>query len=55
MATRKSTETTKQLTYLAAALKAPRILDVAGRLADQARDAGWTFDLFQLKCRIFGV
>ena len=44
MATRKSTETTKQLTYLAAALKAPRILDVAGRLADQARDAGWTFE-----------
>ena len=22
----------------------PRILDVAGRLADQARDAGWTFE-----------
>ena len=44
MATAKSTETTKQLTYLAGALKAPRILDVAGRLADQARDAGWTFE-----------
>ena len=44
MATRKSTETTKQLTYLAGALKAPRILDVAGRLADQARDAGWSFE-----------
>lgn len=44
MATTKSTETTKQLTYLAGALKAPRILDVAGRLADQARDAGWTFE-----------
>ena len=44
MATTKTTETTKQLTYLAGALKAPRILDVAGRLADQARDAGWTFE-----------
>lgn len=44
MATAKSTETTKQLTYLAGALKAPRILDVASRLADQARDAGWTFE-----------
>jgi len=40
----KTTETTKQLTYLAGALKAPRILDVAGRLADQARDAGWSFE-----------
>lgn len=44
MATAKSTETTKQLTYLAGALKAPRILDVAVRLADQARDAGWSFE-----------
>ena len=44
MATTKSTETAKQLTYLAGALKAPRILDVAGPLADQARDAGWTFE-----------
>ena len=40
----KSTDTAKQLTYLAGALKAPRILDVAGRLADQARDAGWSFE-----------
>ncbi len=44
MATTKTAETTKQLTYLAGALKAPRILDVAGRLADQARDAGWSFE-----------
>ena len=44
MATAKTTETTKQLSYLAGALKAPRILDVAGRLADQARDAGWRFE-----------
>ena len=44
MATSKSTDTAKQLTYLAGALKAPRILDVAGRLADQARDAGWSFE-----------
>ncbi|HQZ86537.1 MAG TPA: ATP-binding protein, partial [Actinomycetota bacterium] len=39
-----TTDAVKQLTYLAGALKAPRILDVAGRLADQARDAGWTFE-----------
>lgn len=37
-------ETTKQLHYLAGALKAPRILEVATRLADQARDAGWSFE-----------
>lgn len=40
----KTTDTAKQLTYLAGALKTPRILDVAGRLADQARDAGWSFE-----------
>jgi len=34
----------KQLHYLAASLKAPRILESASRLADQARDAGWTFE-----------
>ena len=30
--------------YLAAALKAPRITEAAERLADQARDAGWTHE-----------
>ena len=40
----KTTDAVKQLTYLAGALQAPRILDVAGGLADQARDAGWTFE-----------
>ena len=39
-----STEALKQLTYLAAALKAPRITESAGRLADHARDAGWTHE-----------
>jgi DNA replication protein DnaC len=34
----------KQLRYLAAALKAPRITEAAGRLAEQARDAGWTHE-----------
>jgi DNA replication protein DnaC len=34
----------KQIHHLAAALKAPRITNAAGRLADQARDAGWTFE-----------
>jgi hypothetical protein len=34
----------KQLRYLAAALKAPRITEAAQRLAEQARDAGWTHE-----------
>jgi hypothetical protein len=34
----------KQITYLAAALNAPRIIEAATRLADQARDAGWTHE-----------
>ena len=42
--TTSSTETVKQITYLAAALKAPRITEAAARLADQARDAGWTHE-----------
>jgi DNA replication protein DnaC len=37
-------DTIKQLRYLAAALKAPRITEAAQRLADQARDAGWTHE-----------
>ncbi len=37
-----STEAVKQITYLAAALKAPRITEAAARSADQARDAGWS-------------
>jgi len=39
-----STESVKQITYLAAAWKAPRITEAAARLADQARDAGWTHE-----------
>jgi DNA replication protein DnaC len=39
-----STESVKQITYLAAALKAPRITEAAARFADQARDAGWTHE-----------
>jgi DNA replication protein DnaC len=39
-----STESVKQISYLAGALKAPRISDAATRLADQARDAGWSFE-----------
>ncbi|GAA3778298.1 ATP-binding protein [Microbacterium kribbense] len=44
MGTTKTTETVKQITYLAGALKAPRITEAAARLADQARDAGWSFE-----------
>jgi len=38
------TGTLKQIRYLAAALKAPRITEAAGRLAEQARDASWTHE-----------
>ncbi|MDT4902576.1 MAG: hypothetical protein QOH52_592, partial [Pseudonocardiales bacterium] len=44
MAAAKSTDAIKQITYLAGALKAPRITEAATRLADQARDAGWTHE-----------
>ncbi|AQX16980.1 MULTISPECIES: IS21-like element helper ATPase IstB [Tessaracoccus] len=39
-----SVEALKQITHLAAALKAPRITESAARLAEHARDAGWTFE-----------
>src|SRR6478735_858068 len=42
--TKNNTDAAKQITYLAGSLKAPRILESAGRLADQARDAGWSFE-----------
>jgi DNA replication protein DnaC len=38
------TDALKQIEYYATALKAPRIRDSAARLADQARDAGWTHE-----------
>jgi DNA replication protein DnaC len=44
MAAKTTPESVKQLHYLAAALKAPRITEAAQRLADQARDAGWTHE-----------
>ena len=37
-------EALKHLTYLAGALKTPRITESAARLADHARDAGWTHE-----------
>jgi len=37
-------EAVKQITYLASALKAPRITEAAARLADQARDARWSHE-----------
>jgi len=37
-------QTLKQITHLAAALKAPRITESAARLADHARDTGWTHE-----------
>jgi DNA replication protein DnaC len=44
MAATKTSDAVKQITYLAAALKAPRITEAAARLADQARDANWTHE-----------
>ena len=47
MATTKNRPTedaVKQLHYLATSLKAPRITEAASRLADQARDANWSFE-----------
>jgi DNA replication protein DnaC len=44
MGAAKDTDAVKQIHYLAAALKAPRITEAAARLADQARDAGWTHE-----------
>jgi len=48
MSTAKATTDTaaisKQLDYLARALKAPRIREAAARLGDQARDGGWTHE-----------
>jgi hypothetical protein len=44
MAARTTPESVKQIHYLAAALKAPRITESAQRLAEQARDAGWTHE-----------
>ena len=44
MTPKPSTDTLKQITHLAAALKAPRITQAAARLADHARDSNWTFE-----------
>ena len=43
-ATATPSDAVKQIHFLAAALKAPRIVEAAARLADQARDAGWTHE-----------
>jgi len=37
-------DTIKQLTYLAGALKAPRVIECAARLATQARDSNWAYE-----------
>ncbi|WP_370449119.1 hypothetical protein [Cryobacterium sp. TMT1-66-1] len=39
-----SSDTIKQIDFLSRALKAPRIRDAAVRLADQAREAGWSHE-----------
>jgi len=37
-------ETTGQIEYYSRAMKAPRIREAAARLADQAREGGWTHE-----------
>jgi DNA replication protein DnaC len=44
MSTGKSTDTSKQIAYLAAALKAPRITEHATRIAEQARAEKWAHE-----------
>ena len=39
-----SSDTIKQIDFLSRALKAPRIRDAAARLADQARESGWSHE-----------
>lgn len=39
-----ASEALKQLSYLASALKAPRIIESAARLGDHARDANWSHE-----------
>ena len=39
-----STTTPSELVHLARALKAPRIRDITGPLADRAREEDWTFE-----------
>src|SRR4051794_17816292 len=43
-ATKEAERITKQIDFLARALKAPRIREAATRLGDQARDAGWSHE-----------
>ena len=44
MAAARTVDAVKQLHYLSGALKAPRVIESAQRLADQARDAAWSFE-----------
>ena len=41
-----SASTAAELAYLSRALKAPRVRDVAGRLAERARDEGWDHETY---------
>ena len=43
-ANKTSSDAIKQITYLAGALKAPRITEAATRLAEQARAANWAHE-----------
>ena len=41
-----TTSTASELAYLSRALKAPRVREVAGRLAERARDEGWDHETY---------
>ncbi len=50
-----STATPSELVHLARALKAPRIRDIAGPLADRAREEDWTFESYLARVLEEGV
>ena len=45
-----SSDTTSQIAYLARILKAPALLESAGRLAERARADGWTHQEYLAAC-----
>ncbi|MBF8194561.1 ATP-binding protein [Nonomuraea sp. K274] len=50
MAAKTGRDVTSEIAYLTRALKAPTLRDAVPRLADQARDQGWTFEEFLAAC-----
>src|SRR5437879_5389300 len=44
-----SSGTTAEIAHLSQALKAPRIKDIAGPLAERAREESWTFETYLVR------